>query len=171
MGWSQRGDEGESGMRVLMTGATGFVGRASVLRLQRDGHRIVAWVRSEARARALLGADVELVSASTGAAGLLRAVETCEGVVNLAGEPLIGRRWTPARRAALIDSRVGVTRELTRALRAGVARTTRVLVSASGIGYYGDRAVYQISKRRASVARGGLQARGPVVVGRVERVC
>jgi uncharacterized protein len=127
-------------MRVLITGATGFVGRASVLRLQREGHRIVAWVRSEARARRLLGADVELISTSTGVAGLTRAIETCEAVVNLAGEPLIGRRWTAKRRAALVDSRVGLTRDLAHALRTCSTRNTRVLVSASGIGYYGDRA-------------------------------
>ena len=50
-------------MRVLVTGATGFIGRALVPRLQRDGHTVVAWVRSPARARGLLGAAVELVQA------------------------------------------------------------------------------------------------------------
>ena len=49
-------------MRILVTGATGFIGRALVPRLQRDGHAIVAWVRSETRALALLGADVGVVS-------------------------------------------------------------------------------------------------------------
>jgi nucleoside-diphosphate-sugar epimerase len=44
-------------MRVFVTGATGFVGRALIPRLQRDGHGVVAWVRSPARARGLLGAD------------------------------------------------------------------------------------------------------------------
>ena len=48
-------------MRVLVTGATGFIGRALVLRLQRDGHAVVVWARSEARARGLLGADVDIV--------------------------------------------------------------------------------------------------------------
>ena len=47
-------------MRVFVTGATGFVGRALIPRLQRDGYAVVAWVRSPARARSLLGADVEL---------------------------------------------------------------------------------------------------------------
>ena len=46
-------------MRVFVTGATGFVGRALIPRLQRDGHAVVAWVRSPARARGLLGAEVE----------------------------------------------------------------------------------------------------------------
>jgi hypothetical protein len=51
-------------MRVFITGATGFIGRALVPRLHREGHSVVAWVRSEARARSVLGAEVETVSTS-----------------------------------------------------------------------------------------------------------
>ena len=47
-------------MRIFVTGATGFIGRALIPRLQREGHSVVAWVRSEARARGLLGAAVEV---------------------------------------------------------------------------------------------------------------
>ena len=52
-------------MRVLVMGATGFIGRALIPRLQCDGHAVVAWVRSPARARSLLGGEVELVHADT----------------------------------------------------------------------------------------------------------
>ena len=62
-------------MRVFVTGATGFVGRALIPRLQRDGHAVVAWVRSPARARGLLGAEVELVHADTAPDGLVGAIE------------------------------------------------------------------------------------------------
>ena len=87
-------------MRVFVTGATGFIGRALIPRLQRDGHAVVAWVRSPARARGLLGAEVELVHADTAPDGLVAAIERCDAVVNLAGEPLMGGRWTagPPRR-------------------------------------------------------------------------
>ena len=54
-------------MRVLVMGATGFIGLALVPRLQRDRHAVVAWVRFPARARGLLGAEVELVSRRHGA--------------------------------------------------------------------------------------------------------
>ena len=83
-------------MRVFVTGATGFIGRALIPRLQRDGHAVVAWVRSPARARGLLGAEVELVHADTALDGLVAAIERCDAVVNLAGEPLMGGRWTAA---------------------------------------------------------------------------
>lgn len=126
-------------MRVFVTGATGFIGRALIPRLRRDGHAVVAWARSEARARSLLGADVEIVPTGGGVEALVRALERCDGVVNLAGEPLMGGRWTAARRTLLEDSRIKVTDDLVRAI--ALARTRpRVFISGSAVGYYGDRA-------------------------------
>ena len=126
-------------MQVLVTGATGFIGRALIPLLQREGHSVVAWVRSEARARSLLGADVEMVRADAGLDGLVPAIERCDAVVNLAGEPLLGGRWTAARRAALESSRVEVTDLLVRAIAKARTRPG-VLVSGSAVGYYGNRA-------------------------------
>ena len=126
-------------MRVFVTGATGFIGRALVPRLQRDGHAVVAWVRSPARARGLLGADVELVPADTAPDGLVAAIERCDAVVNLAGEPLMGGRWTAARRTVLESSRIAVTEQLVRAMAEAMPRP-RVFISGSAVGYYGDRA-------------------------------
>lgn len=124
-------------MRILITGATGFIGSALSLRLRRDGHDVAAWVRSTERARRALGPDVALVSAAEGNAALVAALSRSDAVVNLAGEPLV-RRWTPARRAAIVSSRVGLTRQLVQACAAASPRP-RVLVSGSGVGYYGDR--------------------------------
>src|SRR6187401_238101 len=126
-------------MRVLVTGATGFVGRALIPRLQRDGHAVVAWVRSPVRARGLLGADVELVHADAAPDGLVAAIERSDAVVNLAGEPLMGGRWTSARRAILEGSRIAVTEQLVRAMAEAKTRP-RVFVSGSAVGYYGDQA-------------------------------
>ena len=50
--------------------------------------------------------------AETALGGLAAAIERCDAVVNLAGEPLMGGRWTVARRAVLERSRVGVTEQL-----------------------------------------------------------
>jgi len=125
-------------MRVFVTGATGFIGRALIPRLQRDGHAVVAWVRSPARARGLLGAEVELADADTALAGLAAAIARCDAVVNLAGEPLMGGRWTVARRAVLERSRVGVTEQLVQAM-AEVKTCPGIFISGSAVGYYGDR--------------------------------
>ena len=118
-------------MRVFVTGATGFIGRALIPRLQRDGHAVIAWVRSPARARGLLGAEVELVQADA-------AIARADAVVNLAGEPLMCGRWTAARRAVLEESRIAVTEQLVRAMAEAKTRP-RVFVSGSAVGYYGDR--------------------------------
>lgn len=119
-------------MQILITGATGFVGRALVLRLLRDGHRVRALVRSPARACDVLGAEVEL------ATSIERAVEGCDAVIHLAGESVAGARWTAARKRVLRDSRVALTERLVAAI-AAAARRPHVLVSASAVGYYGDR--------------------------------
>jgi uncharacterized protein len=125
-------------MRVFVTGATGFIGRALIPRLQRDGHAVVAWVRSPARARGLLGAEVELIDADTALAGLAAAIARCDAVVNLAGEPLMGGRWTAARRAVLERSRIAVTEQLVQAM-AEVKASPPIFISGSAVGYYGDR--------------------------------
>jgi uncharacterized protein len=125
-------------MRILVSGATGFIGRALVPRLQRDGHTVVAWARSETRALALLGADLDIVSTAAGHDALTAALSQCDAVINLAGEPLLGKRWTPERRHVLRASRIDVTAQLVAAIEAASPRP-RVLVSASAVGFYGDR--------------------------------
>jgi uncharacterized protein len=125
-------------MRVFITGATGFIGRALVPLLQRDKHAVVVGARSAVRARSLLGADVEVISSDTGFDSLVSAVRECDAIVNLAGEPIMGGRWTSRRRVALEASRVELTSALVRALAASSPRPS-VLVSASAVGVYGDR--------------------------------
>jgi uncharacterized protein (TIGR01777 family) len=131
-------------MRILMTGATGFVGRALVQLLARDGHQLTAWVRNRDHARAALPAGVRLIEApASGAASevtsaLIPAVQEADAVINLAGEPIAGGRWTASRRKSIADSRIALTDQLVDALTAATPRP-QVLISASAVGYYGDR--------------------------------
>jgi nucleoside-diphosphate-sugar epimerase len=73
-------------MRVFLTGATGFIGRALSLRLVGAGHQVTAWVRDETRARALIGPDIALAS-TRGGSNIRSEIEGADAVVNLAGEP------------------------------------------------------------------------------------
>lgn len=119
-----------------MTGATGFIGRALLLRLGAHGHDVAAWVRDEKRARSLLGAEASLVAAAGGLPAMRTAVARADAVINLAGEP-VASRWTRRRREAIRASRVDLTRDLVTAI-ATAPRRPGVLVSASAIGHYGD---------------------------------
>jgi uncharacterized protein (TIGR01777 family) len=125
-------------MRVFITGATGFIGRALVSALPRENHQGIVWVRSPERARNLFAADTEILAASAGAHILREALSRCDAVVNLAGESILGGRWTQARRRSLIQSRVQLTEQFVQAIRDASPRPG-ILISGSAVGYYGDR--------------------------------
>jgi len=135
-------------MRIFVTGATGFIGRALTLRLLGAGHEVSAWVRSEARAANLLGPEVRLAAASGGAQALSAEVARAEAVVNLAGEPILGGRWNAVRREALAHSRIALTTSIADAIGRANQRPA-VLVSASAVGYYGDRGEEVVDERSA----------------------
>jgi len=124
-------------MRIFITGATGFIGQALTRRLLAVDHQVTAWVRDAGKARALLGPDVALAAAGEPAA-LKDAITRADAVINLAGEPVMGRRWTPGRKRAIVASRVDLTRAIAQAIAECAARPA-VLISASAVGYYGDR--------------------------------
>jgi uncharacterized protein (TIGR01777 family) len=117
---------------VLVTGATGFIGRALVPRLLARGERIVALVRNPSKAAALLGPNVALVTSLDALPNTARI----DAIVNLAGEPIAGGLWTARRRAVLLDSRLGVTHGLL-TLLARLEPRPRAWLNASAIGYYG----------------------------------
>jgi len=119
-------------VRAFVTGATGFVGRSLLPALRGAGVEVSAWVRGPAPAGAIA------VPVEGGAEATVRAIDEADAIVNLAGEPIAGHRWTAARRRRLVASRVETTRAIRHALGVATARP-RVLVSASAVGIYGDR--------------------------------
>ncbi len=124
-------------MDVLISGATGLVGGRLTARLAAAGHRCRALSRDPAHARARVPALAEAYPWSpTEEPPPPEALRGVDAVVHLAGESVVGR-WTEAKRRAIHDSRVIGTRNLVTALRALEAPPT--LVSASAIGFYGDR--------------------------------
>ena len=126
-------------MKVFLTGATGFIGRALVLALLQKGHSVAAWVRCPATARAQLGKDVELLPLLPREdAGLDEVLEQCDAVINLAGEPLFQKRWNRRRKDDFFESRVSLTARLVQAMKRS-RRPPGVFVSGSAVGYYGDR--------------------------------
>jgi uncharacterized protein (TIGR01777 family) len=117
-------------MQILVTGGTGFIGRALCPRLSAQGHEVVVLSRSR-------GADVPGAKRVVSDLGSVDAREV-GAVINLAGAPIGDARWTDSRKKLLVESRV----KLTSALVEWMGRADRppgVLLSASAVGYYGDQ--------------------------------
>lgn len=119
-------------MRVLIAGSTGTIGTALVAALERRGDEVVRLVRPETT-----GADGVHWDPSTGELDP-DVVAGFDAVVNLAGRSIGERRFSPAEKAALWASRVGVTDVIARAV-ADADSQPSVLINASAIGFYGDR--------------------------------
>lgn len=119
--------------RILVSGASGLVGRALVPFLQTQGHTVVRLVRRPAQ-----GSDEVQWDPEAAVGGLdLSLSGPIDAVVHLAGAGIADARWTAARKAAIRDSRVRGTRVLAEAL-ARLDRPPKVVVGASAIGFYGE---------------------------------
>ncbi|GAA5172336.1 MULTISPECIES: TIGR01777 family oxidoreductase [Halomonadaceae] len=120
-------------MRILITGGSGFVGRLLCRRLARDGHELMVLSRTPDSARQGLpeGCDIRDTVAAF-------AQREPEAIVNLAGEPIAGKRWSEAQKRRLFDSRLSVTQQLVDLCRQS-STPPRVMISGSAMGYYGDQ--------------------------------
>jgi len=123
-------------MKALVTGGTGMVGR----RLLRMLEAATVVTRNPDRARRSIGHLAGRIIRWDPAEGPLpaEAIDGVDAVFHLAGESVAERRWSAAQKARIRDSRVLGTRNLVLGLRQASSRP-RVLVSASAVGYYGDR--------------------------------
>ena len=118
-------------MHVVITGASGLVGGALIAELRRRGVNVTAVSRSPRAHTALSGVTW------TDWNGLTDAVAGAAGVVHLAGEGIVDKRWNNARKEALRSSRIDTTRQVVQAIQES-GEKPGVLVSASAIGYYGS---------------------------------
>jgi uncharacterized protein len=120
-------------MDIAVTGASGLIGTTLVEALTADGHRPVRLVRRSPRP----GEDAISWDPAAGAIDA-DSLEGIDAVVHLAGEGIAEKRWNPAQKARILDSRVDGTTLLATTL-AGLDKRPAVLLSGSAIGYYGDR--------------------------------
>ncbi|MGJ5630047.1 thylakoid membrane protein ThyD [Nostoc sp. CALU 1950] len=128
-------------MKVAITGATGFVGSRLVQRLHGKGHKIVVLTRNTTFAQKVFPSEafpnLEIVAYTPNASGSWQSViASCDGVVNLAGEPIGEGRWTPERKQEILNSRKFGTQKVVEAIANANPKPT-VLINASAIGYYG----------------------------------
>lgn len=119
-------------MNILITGSTGLVGSNLGRTLSPKGHRILHLVRRKPISESEVYWDPALQALDSG------RLEGLDAVVHLAGESITGGRWTADKKRRILESRVRGTRLLSEGL-AGLKARPSVLVSASAIGFYGDR--------------------------------
>ncbi len=120
-------------MQILITGGTGYIGRALCARLQQRGDQVTVLTRQPSAAASKLGSNCRFVAKLDDIA----ATEHIDAVINLAGEPIADRSWTAKRKELLEKSRIGVTQDLLALMRRLKHKPT-TLISGSAVGYYGD---------------------------------
>lgn len=120
-------------MKIVVSGGTGFIGEPLVRELLALGEVVVLTRNPE---KVSVGRGVRWDASPGGA--WESELHDADAAVNLAGENIAGGRWTEAKKKRLLESRLSATAALVGAIR-NAPRRQRVLVSASGINYYGDR--------------------------------
>jgi uncharacterized protein (TIGR01777 family) len=131
-------------MKVILTGGTGLIGERVITHLHAEGHEVIALTRR-------LGQKFNLPhntnfrfvqwdasTLGTGDTAWSREVSGAGAIIHLAGEGIFDTRWTPEIKHRLVESRVNTTRLLVQAI-AQADEKPSVMVSASAVGYYGDR--------------------------------
>ena len=134
-------------MRLVITGATGFIGSALCDKLLAQGHALTLLTRGSPR------------DANTGTKrwlhwtpGTVRewdvALDGADGVINLAGEPIAEKKWTPTQRRRIEKSRIDATHSLVQAC-AKAKQRPQFLINASAVGYYGPHGDEMITEEIA----------------------
>ncbi len=148
---SQSGDIGTDGytsgghdMDVVIAGGSGFIGSALGRSLEADGHRVLRLVRPDTSPM-----DGATVAWDPGVSTIdAKGLEAVDAVVNLAGVGIGDARWSDARKDEILKSRLAATGLLSNTL-AHLSKPPAVFVSASGVGYYGDRGDEQCTEDSA----------------------
>ncbi len=119
-------------MKILITGGTGLIGKALIEALHQ--HSITVLTRNPDKARSILGDGIQFIENLDA----LPDFNTLDVVINLAGEPIINKRWTEQQKGIICSSRWGITEKLVEKIQAA-DQPPKVFISGSAVGYYGEQ--------------------------------
>ena len=123
-------------MKIVITGATGMIGSLLVERLATRFDTVLVLL-SRKPAQEFPVANRQWLAWQPGASGeWQRAIDGADAVINLAGEPIAGKRWSPRQKLILRSSRIEATQSLVEAIGKSKVKP-KTLISASAVGYYG----------------------------------
>ncbi|MFP4526213.1 MAG: TIGR01777 family oxidoreductase [Bacteroidales bacterium] len=124
-------------MKVLIIGATGFIGRHLTAKLLERGHEVTVFSRNYGKAEKIFGNKVSIQQWRTDEYVVLQEfAHKVDVVINLAGENLAAKRWTIAQKRKILSTRVNVGKALSFALKQSHQKPY-LLLQASAVGYYG----------------------------------
>lgn len=156
--------------RIVITGATGFIGRALCRELH-DAYEIIALSRDARRAADVVGEYAQVLEWDARTASLWAAqVDGAHAIVNLAGESVAGGRWTQAKMDGIMQSRVSCTGSIVDAV-AGARNKPAVVIQGSAVGYYGSRGQEILTEDSPPGVTflSDVCRRGESIAGRVEK--
>ncbi|HEY8271794.1 MAG TPA: TIGR01777 family oxidoreductase [Pseudobdellovibrionaceae bacterium] len=135
-------------MKVVLTGATGLVGKELGKALVSQGHEIFVISRNATKARLQLPYPCKIIEGDLAAGPILdeRFLHPMDVVINLAGESIGGGRWNEARKRRIYESRILGTRHLIKSLSVA----PKIFLNASAVGYYGSHGDQDISEESAA---------------------
>ncbi|NLZ73402.1 MAG: TIGR01777 family protein [Bacteroidales bacterium] len=162
-------------MRIFITGGTGLIGRALIDQLYNQGHQITVLTRNVSKAKLKLGNKVKFCPTLDS----LTTLDDYEAVINLAGERIIGKRWSQKQKEKLCASRWNITGHLTKLINKS-NNPPQVFISGSAVGYYGaqgenkltedslphDELVHQLCKKWEKLALDAQSNRTRVCISR-----
>lgn len=133
-------------MKILITGATGLIGRSFINEF--TDHQYTALCRNKHAASSVLGKQVNLISSLEE----LTDLNDFDAVINLAGEPIVGKRWNPQQKQKIVDSRCKTTQTLVE-LFLKSSEPPKAFISGSAIGIYGVNCQQGTDERSLVVAQ------------------
>jgi uncharacterized protein (TIGR01777 family) len=138
-------------MNILITGGTGLIGKALADRLIEDGNTVLVISRTPTKFQQL---DDRLTYLDWEHQGLVKAIESTDAVINLAGASIAGSfpfqvRWTKKRKKEIISSRNQAGKQLTDAILQAQSKP-EILIQASAIGFYGNTGEKMVDEKEPS---------------------
>ncbi|RYX96511.1 TIGR01777 family protein [bacterium] len=124
-------------MKVFITGGTGLIGKLVVKRLIERGDEVTVLSRDREAAKKKFYDKVEVIQANPTEKGQWQEIASNhDAIINLAGEPVISKRWTEAEKKNIYDSRIKSTENVVEAIKKSQGKV-KTLINASAVGYYG----------------------------------